>query len=656
MCGFVGFVAAQDDGLHWEGVLKAMTQAILHRGPDAGGAWVDREAGVALGHRRLSIVDLSPTGAQPMHSRSERYVIVFNGEIYNFPELRRELEGLGYAFRGTSDTEIMLAAFEQWGVPDSLKRFVGMFAFALWDRAERTLTLARDRLGEKPLYYGWVGNTFLFGSEIKGLRAHPAWNARIDRGALALLLRHNYIPGPYSIYEGVHKLPPASYLTLSSGEPGRLPAPVPYWSLREVAEAGLREPFAGGDREATDALDALLRDAVKGQMMADVPLGAFLSGGIDSSLVVSLMQAQSAQPVKTFTMGFGEEGFNEAPHAKAVAQHLGTDHTELYVSPQQALDVIPRLPTLYDEPFSDASQIPTFLVAQLAKSRVTVSLSGDAGDELFCGYKRYEVGRRLWDKLGLLPSPLRLTAARTLKAAPVGLLNATLGWAAPALGRYGRSGAVGDKLHKLAEVLDVPTQEAMYQRLISHWKNPSAIVRGGKEPPTALTDPARWAQLPTLEQRMMYLDTISYLPDDILVKVDRAAMGVSLEGRVPLLDHRVVEFAWKLPQAMKQRDGRSKWLMRQVLYRYVPKELIERPKMGFGVPLGEWLNGPLREWAEDLLSERRLADEGYFDPAPIREKWAQHASGAYNWQGYLWTILMFQAWLQESPSLVPVKG
>jgi len=515
----------------------------------------------------------------------------------------------------------------------------------LWDRQSRTLTLARDRIGEKPLYYGWQGGgnerVFLFGSELKALKAHPAFAADIDRVALCLLLRHNYIPAPYSIYQGIAKLEPGCLLSVSLAQPE--PRIWKYWDAVEVARAGVAKPFEGTAAEAVDALEVLAKDAVRQQMMADVPLGAFLSGGIDSSTVVALMQVQSSRPVKTFTIGFNEEGYNEAVHAKAVARHLGTEHTELYVTPEQAMEVIPRLPGLYCEPFADSSQIPTFLVSQLAKQHVTVSLSGDAGDELFCGYNRYQITENLWRKLALVPAPLRALVAKGIASFSPAAWDSLAG-IIPGVGRYA---ALGDKLHKGAGVLSSRTADELYLDIVSHQRNPADWVIGGQEPPTRLSGlRPELGELSAVE-RMMALDTISYLPDDILVKVDRAAMGVSLEGRVPFLDHRLVEFAWSLPLEYKLRDGQTKWPLRQVLYRHVPRELIDRPKMGFGVPLHDWLRGPLRDWAENLLGEARLAREGYFHPAPIRKMWAEHLSGRRNWMSQLWNVLMFQAWLEK---------
>lgn len=649
MCGLTGFW--QRDFFSAEGAnatVRVMANKIAHRGPDDGGVWTDADIGIALAHRRLSILDLSPAGHQPMFSSSGRYVIVFNGEIYNHLDLRKELGNIEW--RGHSDTETLLAGFEAWGVEATLKKTVGMFAVALWDRADRILTLARDRMGEKPLYYGWQGNTFLFGSELKALKAHPAFRGEIDRDALTLFLRHNYIPAPYSIYKGIYKLSPGTWLQIPSGtamNAARETKPKAYWSLRNVVDSGQAAPFSGSDTEAVDALEERLKSSIGLQMMADVPLGAFLSGGIDSSTVVALMQAQSNIPVKTFTIGFNEAGYNEAEHAKAVARHLGTDHTELYVSPQEALDVIPRLPSLYDEPFSDSSQVPTFLVSQIARRHVTVSLSGDAGDELFGGYNRYFQGRKIWNKIRIIPRPLRGLAAKMITSVSPQRLDRIAEAFSSVMPSELNAGRAGDKLHKLAEIIDKESIEALYKDLVSHWKSPSSVVPGSHEPSTVITDKSQWADLDDFTLRMMYLDTMTYLPDDILAKVDRAAMGVSLETRVPFLDHRVVEFAWKLPLSLKVRQGQGKWILKQVLYKYVPKELIERPKMGFGVPIDAWLRGPLRDWAEELLDENRLRREGFFDPSPIREKWVEHLSGKRNWQYHLWDILMFQAWLEN---------
>lgn len=653
MCGLVGFLGgnASNGQFGDDALLRRMADRIANRGPDSDGYWLDAPARIALGHRRLAIVDLSPAGAQPMASPSGRYVIAFNGEIYNHLLLRAELERSGFpaAWRGHSDTETLLAGFDHWGIEGTLQRAVGMFAIALWDQQQRLLTLARDRLGEKPLYYGWQGRgddaVFLFGSELKALRVHPAFDNTINRGAVSLQLRHSYIPAPHSIYQGISKLMPGTTLTISMTQ--RSAQPRAYWSGIDAAMAGVADPFTGSPDEAVSALETLLEDAIKQQMMADVPLGAFLSGGVDSSAIVALMQKQSARPVKTFTMGFNETGFDEAQHAMAVARHLGTEHTEMYVTPAQALAVVPRLPTLYDEPFSDSSQIPTFLVSQLARKDVTVSLSGDAGDELFCGYNRYQMSARWSSKIQNVPLLVRKAAANAITSVAPNTWSQLARNLSGLVPRAARMSNMGDKLHKAAGVLRSATPDELYMGLVSHWTSPAAMVIDGAEAPTLLNQ--QFPELKGLDpvQRMMVMDMLTYLPDDILTKVDRAAMGVSLETRVPFLDHRVVEFAWRLPQSLKLRDGQTKWALRQVLYRHVPAALIERPKMGFGVPIGEWLRGPLRDWAETLLDEGRLRREGFFVPEPIRAKWREHLSGRRNWEHHLWSVLMFQAWFEQ---------
>jgi asparagine synthase (glutamine-hydrolysing) len=652
MCGVAGFLGGTClDEVSDESVIIRMTDAIAYRGPDDAGYWGDVDRRISLGHRRLSIVDLSPAGHQPMLSASSRHVIVFNGEIYNHLLLREKLESAGRApaWRGHSDTETLLAGFDVWGIQVTLEHAIGMFAFAVWDRETSTLTLGRDRIGEKPLYYGWQGKgnnaAFLFGSELKALRAHPAFENMINRNAVSLQLRHNYIPTPYSIYEGVAKLAPGSLLEVSMQQ--REPKVWEYWSGARTAVYGTANPFSGSAEQAVDELEVLLKDAVRQQMVADVPLGAFLSGGVDSSTIVALMQAQSSRPVRTFSIGFHEEGYNEAEHAKAVAKYLGTEHTELYVTDEQALAVIPSLPTLYDEPFSDSSQIPTHLVSQLARQDVTVSLSGDAGDELFCGYNRYRMAANLWGKLAALPLPLRKLMARGITSVSPQSWDQMARAAESLLPRSARIVNTGEKLHKGARALTSSSPNELYCGLVSLWHDPASVVIDGQEPSTLLNGDG-----PVLDgldniQRMMALDLLTYLPDDILVKVDRAAMGVSLETRVPFLDHRVVEFAWRLPQSMKLRNGQTKWALRQVLYRHVPKEMIDRPKMGFGVPIGDWLRGPLRDWAESLLDESRMHREGFFRPALVRRKWKEHLTGRLNWQHELWGVLMFQAWLEN---------
>lgn len=644
MCGITGFLNLYNQlgNNELKKVATQMANTIDYRGPDASGTWVDEQNGIALSHRRLSILDLSVEGYQPMVSKSKRFVIVFNGEIYNFQDIRSTLESKGHIFRGKSDTEVMLEAIEAWGIEKAVQSFVGMFAFALWDCRERLLYLGRDRLGEKPLYYGWIGKTFLFGSEIHSLGAHPHFKADIDRDAVALYVRYNYIPAPHSIYKGIYKLLPATILTINPLNGYSRPIPRHYWSTKDIVERGAGTPFSGSDSEATHQLDSLLRTAIKQQMIADVPLGAFLSGGIDSSTIVSLMQAQNNQPVHTFTIGYSEEAYNEAKHAKSIADYLGTHHTELFVTPQQALDVIPKLPTIYNEPFADASQIPTFLVSELARKKVTVSLSGDGGDELFGGYNRHIWGEKIWSKVGYLPQGLRKIGENCLKWIPAQALeNSSF------LPEKYKKLLLSEKIYKISTILAIDRPEAMYEPLISHWQKPENIVLGMSTLSTPLSKVEIPEHLATITEKMMYLDLIQYLPDDILVKVDRASMNVSLESRAPFLNHHVVEFAWSLPQSMKIRDGLSKWLLRQVLYQYVPKDLVERPKMGFGVPLDTWLRGPLREWAEDLLDKRHLIEDGFFNPDPIHHKWNEHLSGRHNRQHDIWNILMFQTWLKK---------
>lgn len=649
MCGIVGFVSGAKNPERLDSI-GDMADALRHRGPDHGDRWIDRDAGVALGHRRLSILDLSPSGNQPMASANGHFVIAFNGEIYNYLDIRAELEARGNApaWHGHSDTEVMLAAIGAWGIEQAVRKFVGMFAFALWDREQRVLHLCRDRMGEKPLYYAWHNGVFMFGSELKALRRHPAWRDEIDRDALALGMRHNYIPAPYTIYKGAYKLPPGTILSLRAEALGGSPqfSPTPFWSLREAAENGITQPFNGSEADAIDELERVVRRSIRMQMIADVPLGAFLSGGIDSSTVVSLMQLESRRPVKTFTIGFKERDYNEAEYAKAVARHLGTEHTELYVTPEEAMAVIPLLPALYDEPFSDSSQIPTYLVAKLAKTQVTVALSGDGGDELFGGYNRYFLGRAIQRRMYPIPASLRAGAARALTAISPGGWDRFVGPIARRLPARLKINTVGDRLHKLAEVLTCRTPQEMYRNLVSHWKEPTMLVSGSTEPPTVLTDSRQLTGVDDFTQQMMYLDAVSYLPDDILVKVDRASMGVSLETRVPFLDHRIVEFAWRLPLSMKIKGSTGKWPLRQLLARHVPPSLTERPKVGFGVPIDAWLRGPLREWAAELLRPARLRAEGYLNCEQVETKWREHSSGARNWQYYLWDVLMFQSWLE----------
>jgi asparagine synthase (glutamine-hydrolysing) len=640
MCGIAGFVGASNSGGgNVDDIAAAMATSLAHRGPDDEGIWLDTVAGAALVHRRLSIIDLSPAGHQPMVSADERYVITYNGEVYSYQPIAAELAAQGHKFRGHSDTEVILESFGQSGIEATVKRMIGMFAIALWDRRERTLTLIRDRLGIKPLYWAKFGTLFLFGSELKALRAYPAWTPRIDQKAVAAFMRHNYIPAPHTIYEGVHKLEPGTILTLPwQGEPQISR----FWDARAVARDGMHRPLEGGDAELTDQLEALLTDAVGRRMIADVPLGAFLSGGIDSSTVVALMQAARSGKVKTFSIGFDIPGYNEAQHAAAVACHLATEHTELTVTSGQALDVIPRLPEWYDEPFADSSQIPTYLVSAMTRKHVTVALSGDGGDELFGGYNRYQLTQQFWQALSLMPRALRKGAAAAITAVRPDRWTSLLS----AVPSRIRPPQIGDKLHKFATVLQQDSADAVYRRLVSHWE-PSEIMPAAREPRGILDDEKLAAEFPDLLARMQFLDLVTYLPDDILTKVDRASMAVALEARVPLIDHRVVEFCWRLPRETKVRGGTGKWIPRQILYRHVPPALVERPKMGFGIPLGEWLRGPLRDWAETLLDEKRLREAGLLDAAMVRRYWQEHLDGARNWQYLIWDVLMLEAWRER---------
>ncbi len=649
MCGIVGFLslAPSAEEKICNNILERMALRIAHRGPDDSGIWFDAPKGIGLVHRRLSIVDLSKAGHQPMLSSLGRYVIVFNGEIYNHLLLRSEISSISQQkWRGNSDTETLLVAIELWGIQQALIKCQGMFAFALWDKQLCELILARDRMGEKPLYYGWQGDTLLFGSELKAIAPHPAFRGEIDRDALALFFRHNYIPAPFSIYKDIKKLMPGTYLRVSCTQ-DTISQPITYWSAKEIVEQGQASPFIGTETEAINALECHLKQAVADQMIADVPIGAFLSGGIDSSTIVALMQSNSSRPVKTFTIGFGEEDFNEAIYAKAVAKHIGTDHTELYVSPDVAMNVIPLLPEIYDEPFSDSSQIPTFLVSKLAKSQVTVSLSGDGADELFCGYSRYNLGLSVWTKINALPVSLRQFISSILVNIPPRFWDGILGSPNFLLTRKMRVKGAGEKIHRLANLMRVSNADTSYVSLLTHWSDPELLVKNGRLPITSLFDSTQWASVDSFVHRMMHMDMINYLPDDILVKVDRAAMANSLETRVPFLDHRVVEFAWTLPLELNKNKQGNKCLLRSLLYRYVPKNLVDRPKMGFGVPIGTWLRGPLREWADDLLNASRLELEGYLNVSLVRQIWEEHLSGVSDWQFKLWDVLMFQTWLAQ---------
>jgi len=645
MCGFAGFVDGRADAVDIAATIARMTSVMVHRGPDDAGYWVDPSTGVALGHRRLSIVDLSPGGHQPMTSASGRYVIVYNGEVYNHRALRRELAADAVpASRGHSDTEVILQAIEHWGLRPALERFVGMFAFALWDRSEHVMHLVRDRLGEKPLYYGWVGGAVAFASELKALAQHPAWERRVDPSGVALLMRFGYIPGPHSIYRDVLKLPAGCLVSISGDLRRPLPAPTPYWSAKAVFESGARVR-PSSDESMVQALDDVLRTAVADQMVADVPVGAFLSGGVDSALIVSLMQAQSRQPIRTFTIGSHDKAYDEADGARRIAEHLGTAHTELYVTPDDAMDIIPRLPSIYDEPFADPSQIPTYLVSRLARQQVTVSLSGDGGDELFCGYHRYQLLHALWRRVAWIPHLARPAVARSL--ATLDPVITSLERRESSLPRVVRRFAI--RMPRRARWLTVQeSPDSLYGDLLRQWE--PAVMRGDPDRGRSVGPSMPAAALAHPLERAMFVDLTGYLPDDILVKVDRASMAVSLESRAPFLDHRVVEFAARVPLALKWRDGQSKWLLRQLLRRYLPDSLVAGTKRGFLVGFGHWLRGPLRDWTESLLNERQLREDGFFDAGLVRAKWRDFcANDASPWSNQLWIVLMFQSWLRAAP-------
>ena len=640
MCGITGFLDfSQNRAKHdWKNIIENMSESLFNRGPDASGCWIDKEAGIAIGHRRLSIIDLSENGAQPMVSGCGRFVLTYNGEIYNAKEIRLELEKKNYSFRGHSDTEVLLYACVQYGIEKAVQLFVGMFAFALWDRAQRTLYLVRDRLGIKPVYWGYSSRLFIFGSELKALHKHPGWHPEIDRDALAQFMRHNYVPSPKTIYHDVKKLQPGHILIIKD----EIITINQYWDLANIAESGCKSPFDYSDAEAINKLELLLEEAVSSRLVADVPLGALLSGGIDSSLVVAMMNKTAHGRVRTYSIGFDEHSFNEAHHAKRVAQYLGTEHTELYVSTKDAQDVIPYLPYIYDEPFADSSQIPTYLVSKLASTHVKVALSGDGGDEIFAGYNRYLHGSRIIRLMKFFPGIAKHICnyiVYKIRADKWSEINSHF----PEIMRIPQ---FGEKLYKFADILSRDSSFA-YERLISHWENPEKIVINSEETTGVLTDRNFAPIVSGVIERMQLMDTVTYLPDDILSKVDRASMAVSLEARVPLLDHRLVEFAWHIPLKMKIRHGQGKWILRQILYKYIPRNIIERPKMGFGIPIGKWLRGPLREWAEGLLNEKRLIKEGFLNPAPIRQKWHEHIEGKGVWQYQLWNVLIFQSWLEK---------
>jgi len=651
MCGISGFYSESKSTFN--NVIEKMNFAITHRGPDSNGVWQDRNSGIILGHQRLSIIDLSNAGQQPMQSNSGRFILTYNGEVYNHLEIRRELKNnnSNIMWRGKSDTETLLEAINFWGIEKTLQKIQGMFAFAVWDKVNRDLTLVRDRIGEKPLYFGWQGTgvnkVFLFGSELKVLKAHPQFTGEINRDAINLQLNYNCIPDPFSIYKNIYKLLPGHYLRLKENDLKRslLPDPRAYWSLEETAVNGNSNLLTLSETDIQKDLEKRLKSSVKQQMISDVPLGAFLSGGIDSSTVVALMQSQSKHPVKTFTVGFSEDDYNEAKYAKKIAKHLGTDHTELYISSKTAMEVIPKLPIIYDEPFSDSSQIPTFLVSQLAKQHVKVVLSGDGGDELFCGYNRYIMSKKFSTIFSLMPLNFRKILAYAIKSMSPNNWN-KFAKISPGLNQYTN---FGDKIYKVANVLGARSLSDMHHILCSKFQNSNEVVINSKQSTKKLlTNLKTELKGLSIQQQMMVLDFITYLPNDILVKVDRAVMSSSLETRTPFLDHKLIEYVWKIPHSLKYQNGVGKWILKEILNKYIPKNLTKRPKMGFEIPLDSWLRGPLKEWAENLINEKRLLQEGYFNPKLIRDKWTEHLSGKKNWQHDLWSILMFQAWIDAN--------
>lgn len=649
MCGLVGFV---DYRRRWNrsdllGLAEQMAERMSERGPDDQAAWADEECGLALGFRRLSIIDLSEAGRQPMLSADQQAVIVFNGEVYNAAQLRPEIEAEGVTFDGRSDTEVVVEACRLWGVEQAVSRFIGMFAFAYWDRASRKLFLVRDRMGIKPLYYGSSGNSFFFGSQPKSFVPHPDWQPQLNPAALSEYLRLNYVPNHLSIYQGLAQVSPGAIVSVSLDRPGHgrsKPEQNHYWDFRAVARRGVGNRFDGSPDEAASELKALLRQAVSDRLVADVPLGAFLSGGIDSSTVVAMMKEVSPTEVRTFSIGFAEARYDEAPFARKVAAHLGTRHEELYVSPDEARDLIPQIPSWYDEPFADNSVMATYLVSRLARENVTVALSGDGGDELFGGYPWYQQGKTVGGSIGRMPAGARRALSALLRSPSVENWDRIAG----VIPRGLRPERVGDRAHKLADLLDLAGPDHIYRYLVSQWNDPAAIYPLAQPEADDVWMGSGIEDVPDLLERLLYYDTLGYLPDDILTKVDRASMAVSLEARVPILDHRIVEFAWRLPMSYRQLGGKPKGLLRRVLEDYVPKELFDRPKQGFEMPIADWLRGGLRDWAEDLLSERALKDDGLFEPTPIRQRWREHLSGHRNWQYPLWNILMFQEWKRAS--------
>ena len=648
MCGITGFISPHLSKDSFQKNIEFMTNKLEHRGPDDEGIWFDSNSGIALGHSRLSIIDLSIAGHQPMISECRRYYIVFNGEIYNHNSLRKELPE-SIKWQGHSDTETLLNAISKWGLKRTLRKIVGMFAFALWDRSKKKLTLVRDRLGEKPLYFGFKGKTMLFGSELKSIEAFPGTPLDVSRDSLEIYLRYGFVPAPYSIYKGIYKLSPGNFIEFSidNVKARTIPESSKYWSFASIVKKQQSKQFSGSEIDATNQLENLLKKSISGQLLGDVPLGAFLSSGIDSSTIVSLMQHQSSNPINTFTIGFKEFGYDESKSAKKISSYLGTKHCELFLTPNDALNIIPSLPRIYDEPFSDVSQIPTFLISQFASNNVKVCLSGDGGDELFCGYSRHIVAPRIWAILKNIPLKLRKIIANFIQKIPPSTWDNFYYTCEIFLPRYLRINFPGAKINKISDLIRYDTLYEIYLSLISSWSSPQEIILN-KNPNKEFED-SKFSnfKLKDMHHQIMFMDTLNYLPNDILVKIDRAAMASSLETRLPFLDHRVIEFAWRIPLHMKLKNNRSKWLLRQVLQNYLPENLIEGPKKGFSVPIAEWLRGPLKNWVNDLLDEKLISSQNYFSAKPIKIKWEEHLSGKQDWSKQLWTILMFQSWLQE---------
>ena len=648
MCGLVGFLdnshSLSNESLN--ALSRKMSDTLKNRGPDDAGSWVDQKTGIAMSHRRLAIQDTSLAGHQPMVSKSGRYVIVYNGEIYNYRILRRELKKTGYVFRSQSDTEVLLAAVEVWGLNIALDKFIGMFAFALWDKDNRELYLVRDRVGEKPLYYGLFGNVILFGSELKALEVHDSFVKSINRDAISLLLRYNYIPAPYSIYDNIYKIKPGTFLAIKVEKQKISTTEHVYWSFENAVKSGGSDNKIFSYEEAKFGIKDALTESVRSQMIADVPLGAFLSGGIDSSLIVSIMQSLSSNPIKTYTIGFDHSEYNEANDAKLIANYLGTEHTELYVTASQALDVIPKIPNIFDEPFADSSQIPTYLISKLARSDVTVSLSGDGGDELFGGYNRYCKGYSTWKNLSRMPYPINYFFSEIIYSLNPYKWNLLYNYLGKYITNEKRHKNIGDKLYKMADVVKINSPQDMYLSLVSFWDNTEKIVLNSSEPMTIPRDYNNWIGNLDDRENMMFLDTISYLPDDILTKVDRSSMAVSLESRAPFLNHPLIELSQRIPIELKIKEGNGKWILRNILNDFIPTNFIDKPKTGFGVPIAEWLRGPLKEWAESLIDNSRLKHDGYFNAVLVSDMWEKHINKHRNYGHHLWSILMFQAWLE----------